>query len=274
MSGEEIVRRIKNTEIFDKAFVETVFDNSMLDLLKREQEWDVKISDYFLETYRMQQFFLDPGHPADHVIKEIAVRIVGKLGILIDKTGIKDLGKEMLNWAEIPTYQCVKDILGLKWKDNYELREGSTLKLTPKQMNIAEYIKEYIYFSEYAERCVNQYNKKIFSEWREQSRLIIFGAGHWFEDYMRHYGTEYMPDSIVDNDMGKWGYAIHGIIVESPQKIQSEDRVIICCCGAEEDIVRQVLAMGVKDIILYRPDRFVERVNLRESDLEAMKNEK
>ncbi len=85
-------------------------------------------------------------------------------------------------------------------------------------------------------------------------RIILFGAGLMFEDYMSKYGPRYRPSFLVDNDENKWGRSRMGIKIYSPEKIlevpEDKRRVIICSYYYPE-IEKQLKEMGIKDYRIY-----------------------
>ncbi len=85
-------------------------------------------------------------------------------------------------------------------------------------------------------------------------KIILFGAGMMFEDYMKKWGGRYRPDFLVDNDENKWGRSRMGIPVKSPKEIlqipEGKRRLIICSFYYKE-IEKQLEEMGVKDYHVY-----------------------
>ena len=85
-------------------------------------------------------------------------------------------------------------------------------------------------------------------------KIILFGAGMMFEDYMQKYGSKYRPDFLVDNDSDKWGRFRKGIKICSPQKIleiPKEKRRLIICSFYYKEISKQLDEMGILDYKVY-----------------------
>lgn len=85
-------------------------------------------------------------------------------------------------------------------------------------------------------------------------KIILFGAGMMFEDYMKKYGGRYRPVFLVDNDENKWGRFRQGIEIRRPEAIleipPSKRRLIICSFYYRE-ITEQLDQMGIKDYKVY-----------------------
>lgn len=85
-------------------------------------------------------------------------------------------------------------------------------------------------------------------------KIILFGAGMMFEDYMKKWGSRYRPDFLVDNDADKWGRQRMGIPVKSPEeigKVPEEKRRLIICSFYYKEIEKQLQEMGIKDYHVY-----------------------
>jgi len=85
-------------------------------------------------------------------------------------------------------------------------------------------------------------------------KIILFGAGLMFEDYMKKYGDKYRPAFLVDNDENKWGRYRMGIEICSPQKIleiPEEKRRLIICSFYYKEISKQLDEMGIHDYKVY-----------------------
>lgn len=126
----------------------TQFEKDKELLLKREEGWDVKISDFIFEKYQKIQLFYDVGHPTNVLLKEISNRILTYLGIddiVLDEV-VANIG-----CYEVPVYDCIKEALKIEWTSKYLRKKkpnvehfvlgGGNLK-----MDLQEYIKEYIWW--------------------------------------------------------------------------------------------------------------------------------
>ncbi len=85
-------------------------------------------------------------------------------------------------------------------------------------------------------------------------KIILFGAGMMFEDYMKKWGGRYRPAFLVDNDENKWGRQRMGIPVKSPKEIldiPKEKRRLIICSFYYKEIQKQLESMGIRDYHIY-----------------------
>lgn len=101
----------------------------------------------------------------------------------------------------------------------------------------------------------------------ENKKIILFGGGLMFEDYMKKHKKKYTPDFIVDNDKAKWGQEKQGVLIKSPQSILSiseKDRRIIICSVHYRQIEKQLKDMGITDYRIYIQDKSCIANNINE----------
>ena len=85
-------------------------------------------------------------------------------------------------------------------------------------------------------------------------KIILFGAGLMFEDYMKKYGDKYRPEFIVDNDESKWDTCRLGIDIKRPEailEVPEDKRRLIICSFYYREISAQLDAMGISDYHVY-----------------------
>ncbi len=85
-------------------------------------------------------------------------------------------------------------------------------------------------------------------------KIILFGVGLMFEDYMKKYGDRYRPAFLVDNDENKWGRSRMGIPIREPGeilKVPEEKRRLIICSYYYREISGQLEEMGIHDYKVY-----------------------
>ena len=88
----------------------------------------------------------------------------------------------------------------------------------------------------------------------EGKKIILFGTGMMFEDYMEKWGKKNPPDFLVDNDKNRWGRRRLGIPVKAPEeilKIPEEKRRLIICSFYYREIQKQLEQMGIRDYRVY-----------------------
>ena len=81
-------------------------------------------------------------------------------------------------------------------------------------------------------------------------RVVLFGAGKMFANYMSCYGKKYPPIFTVDNNRKLWGTSKLGVSVKPPDAIKelSDDYVILICNQFYCEVEQQLKKMGVKNI--------------------------
>lgn len=88
----------------------------------------------------------------------------------------------------------------------------------------------------------------------EGKKLILFGTGMMFEDYMEKWGKKNPPDFLVDNDKNRWGRKRLGIPIKPPEeilKVPEENRRLIICSFYYKEIQKQLEQMGIRDYRVY-----------------------
>jgi len=138
MSPDDIIAHSKE-DVFTKEEIVENF-NTYIDKIKsRESSWDIKVSSFIIDHYREEKLFYDLGHPTEIVIIYIAKKLLELLELDVEE----DLTCRPLNDFEEPVYPCVKRALGLKWNNQY-IRKGVRGRKFTKNMDLDEYIREYI----------------------------------------------------------------------------------------------------------------------------------
>lgn len=103
-------------------------------------------------------------------------------------------------------------------------------------------------YSTYQEKLVG-----IFDE-AKRKKIILFGSGLMFEDYMKKYGDKYRPAFLVDNDANKWERTRLGLEIKKPEailEIPKSKRLVIICSYYYKEIEPQLVSMGVTDYKIY-----------------------
>ena len=106
------------------------------------------------------------------------------------------------------------------------------------------------------ERSYQEYIQKLTGmfEGSKGKKIILFGSGMMFEDYMKKWGSRYRPAFLVDNDENKWGRSRMGIEIREPEKIleiPEEKRHLIICSFYYKEIEKQLLEMGITEYRVY-----------------------
>ena len=106
------------------------------------------------------------------------------------------------------------------------------------------------------EKPYGEYSRKLTGMFEDirGKKIILFGSGMMFEDYMKKWGNRYRPDFLVDNDENKWGRQRFGIPIKEPGeilKIPEGKRRLILCSFYYKEIEKQLAQMGIRDYCVY-----------------------
>lgn len=157
-SKETIVKYISDGGVYEKDEIISMWENFKLKLYQREQEWDIKISDYILNNHKKERMFCDINHITSKMAKEIAVRVLKYMGykgeILLELPIMDDM--------ETIIYKDVKEALELEFEDHI-IRKYSfgAVSLNSCEMNIAEYIEQLCQFTQF---CIKSNTEKTSKE--------------------------------------------------------------------------------------------------------------
>lgn len=141
MGVSDIKEMMMDDGLIDKSDILMKQDLFFEKVEMRELEWDIKISAFLRKNMKNSQLFYDPNHPAKIVIQFIAYRILDLLkisSIEIDASSILPL-----DGFELPIYKAVSKALNLNYCTSV-LRRFSSAKLGKSQMDLNEYIRQYI----------------------------------------------------------------------------------------------------------------------------------
>lgn len=88
----------------------------------------------------------------------------------------------------------------------------------------------------------------------KERQVILFGAGHMVQSFLRETRGKIRPIFCVDNDPKKWGGEVEGLLVKSPEilkEIPAEKLHIIICNNYFRQIGRQLKEMGITEYYVY-----------------------
>lgn len=106
------------------------------------------------------------------------------------------------------------------------------------------------------DRSYREYLQKLTGmfEGSRGKKIILFGSGMMFEDYMKKWGSRYRPVFLVDNDKNKWGRSRMGIEIKKPEEIleiPKQKRHLIICSFYYKEIEKQLQEMGITEYRIY-----------------------
>lgn len=88
----------------------------------------------------------------------------------------------------------------------------------------------------------------------QHKKIIAFGSGNYFLDYMNSYGKYHKPTFILDNAKDKWGKTIQGITIYPPNRLNSKicnEFYVIICIKNYAKIEEQLKNLGIEDYRIY-----------------------
>lgn len=91
----------------------------------------------------------------------------------------------------------------------------------------------------------------------EGKKIILFGCGKMFEEYMDKYGQVYKPVMIVDNNSSLWGLEKRGLKVQCPEEIlflEKDERMVVICMkyyGMYLQVKEQLKQMGIEEFVWF-----------------------
>lgn len=103
--------------------------------------------------------------------------------------------------------------------------------------------------------------QRIFADiFRDAGRkeLVLFGSGRFAKRYLASYGKNFPICFIVDNNKDKWGQAIDGVPIKSPDALFDGERrkyKVLICIRDYAEVERQLRRMGITDYSVFDPDR-------------------
>lgn len=121
------------------------FDIVINKIKKRELNWSIKVSDYFLLNYQSQKIFMD----LYHIGYEFMLFICQQLGEILQlEDAFETIIQKKYDETEEMVHPSVRKALGISWRETYiRLSEGKDNKLNSKKnMDTREYICQYIYW--------------------------------------------------------------------------------------------------------------------------------
>lgn len=131
---------INNNVYWKKELIIEYCNNALSKFEKREQDCDIRISDYIKENYKKKRLFYDPYHPVSELIFEKGRRILNFLNIQIDENIVPCYE---LDQNEIFIYGCVQNSLKLKFENKYIRRFYCNYTLRNRAITLEEYLEDY-----------------------------------------------------------------------------------------------------------------------------------
>lgn len=153
---ETIKKYVLDGGVYSKDEIIAMWEEFKLKIYKREQEWDIKISDYIFNHYKKERIFSDINHISSRTAREIALRVLKYMGFK------KEIFLElpMMDDMESIIYKDVREALGLEFEDCIIRRYSfGSISLNSYEMNIEEYLDQLCQFTRF---CIKKEKEKYF----------------------------------------------------------------------------------------------------------------
>ncbi len=136
---------VLNEDAYPNEKIVEMFEYKTEKLKQREKGWDIKVSSFMEENYKVKKLFYDIDHPTNDLLIEVCRKLGQILGLDDWDSVFPDID---LGWREQFVWPCVRKALGLQWKDSTVRNNGKYffIKLSNGQLTIDEYIRQYIYW--------------------------------------------------------------------------------------------------------------------------------
>lgn len=176
---EEIVKKykvmVKNPYYYDKKFLQNMFNESINELIKRENDikyrsYDIdrlvrtiNISDYIIKNYKKKLLFYSVNHPAEPLLFYISNKILEYLEIMLkinltdDDYMNKILKLEFFTKNRLPLYHSLKQIV------NFDLDNSKNQRIAGEKMTLYKFVAIYI----------SIYSKKTSKEYLEHYKINV-----------------------------------------------------------------------------------------------------
>ncbi len=86
-------------------------------------------------------------------------------------------------------------------------------------------------------------------------KIYLFGSGRYTKIFLDKYGSIYEISGLIDNAGQKWGKRYEGIEIFPPEelKVVTEPYKVFICIRDYQEVLDQLLDMGVREIAIFDP---------------------
>lgn len=143
-SVSDLVQMIEDKNFIKSSVIQDLFCDFSKEIVEREKEWDIKVSNFILSNYKKTNLFLDPGHPTLTFFVVVASLVLEKMGINFSSSLVESKTLLSCDYAEMPLYASVFHSLDLEFSQNKFLRIKAPTRLNSNPLTIEEYVRQYI----------------------------------------------------------------------------------------------------------------------------------
>lgn len=175
----------ENPNLFDREDIIASFEAFINKVRKREQDWDIKVSDFILENYSNHQLFYDPNHPTNYFLRYIASELL-KLLINNNNVAVNQLKvNNCLDTIEMPICKAVVETLQLNWKNDIIRKSMPHTNRLQCKMNLNNYVYQYISCFWIVKDCPRGIKKLTRLLW--SLNTLVFFVHRVFRRFIRIY---------------------------------------------------------------------------------------
>ena len=164
-SVKEIVKEYDRENLFPKHDLENRYLQFINKVRKREQDWDIKVSDFIDENKSEQRLFYDPNHPTNYFLAYVANELLSLLHIDSRYDSFNNTHVSKLDIFEMPICYSVKKTFSMTF--SYEEMRSTGIKVKNEKMHLEEYIKQYIAMEWQNDSLKTLQRIKSFVRWSE-----------------------------------------------------------------------------------------------------------
>lgn len=136
-SINQMVSNIQDGGVYSRKYILELWDEFKSKLLIREEEWDIKISDYIFANYKKEKLFTNLNHISTLLAKEISNRVLRELQFsYIDEIIIPGM-----DVREVFIYEDVKRALGLTFDEKYIRRSTKLSCMEKSELDLEGFVE-------------------------------------------------------------------------------------------------------------------------------------
>ncbi|QKX18091.1 WcbI family polysaccharide biosynthesis putative acetyltransferase [Microbulbifer sp. YPW1] len=148
--------------------VESVLEETLAELRKREQEQqlDISVSDFVEQNFTRDRLFYTYNHPANAVLYEVTRQLLNKLGL--GEVPVPKIEKELLRYDYFPIAPAVSKYLGLQFAD-----DGEQYRVQNEDIQRTEVVDRYLEIYRDNRDWVSEAATFVGETWLNRKKLIL-----------------------------------------------------------------------------------------------------
>ena len=118
LSEEQTISLIQRENLYPKYISEQLLDKSLKQLVQRENNLDVKVSEFIKNNFRYTKLFNQFNHPKIEVFEHVTNQVLSLLSMKEEKVNVVNM--KGLDGIESPIYPSTYKNLGLEFEENFQ----------------------------------------------------------------------------------------------------------------------------------------------------------